>query len=590
MAKGEYSINDIYQGGYSALKPNYGDLFTNYRLVNPSTLGLAMDFRTANVMQDASLKLNTGAKHIEISTIQPADFESIPDRELKEINRLSKLVGATVSVHGPMVEPSGMSREGFTDANREASERQMFSAVERGHLVDPKGNVPITFHSSIGIPGDISSKDKPKEETLVVNTESGSIAKIPLKESNFPGELGKKDVKAELNRINEEQWNNQLRQLEYYAGMGGEAVSRAMPIAMLAEIERKKGHDLTPEEKLGRAEYNRGTTFLNSSYNDLKQVFDLAYSRADEKDKNKINDFYRDIQQKAEKIKNNPKSTESVTLRKEIIDEGINTLKEVSAPQLYEDLNEFAKEKTIQTFANVAFKAFTDKKVGNMDVSKTPIISIENPPAGGAFSRGEELKEIVEKSRDAFVEKAKKEGISEATAREAADKLIGVTWDVGHINMLRKYGYESGDIVKESEQVAKLVKHVHLSDNFGMEHTELPMGMGNVPIKEILQKLGKEGFDAKKVIEAGNWWQHFKTPPFKETLEAFGSPIYSMQMAPYWNQAIGLQQGYYGGLQGQWLPQINYETFGSSFSRLPSELGGQRQGAEGSRMSGRGME
>jgi hypothetical protein len=38
------------------------------------------------------------------------------------------------------------------------------------------------------------------------------------------------------------------------------------------------------------------------------------------------------------------------------------------------------------------------------------------------------------------------------------------------------------------------------------------------------------------------------------------------------------------------LPQVNYETFGAGFSRLPSELGGQRPGAEGSRMSGRGME
>jgi hypothetical protein len=116
------------------------------------------------------------------------------------------------------------------------------------------------------------------------------------------------------------------------------------------------------------------------------------------------------------------------------------------------------------------------------------------------------------------------------------------------------------------------------------------MGMGNVPIKEIFDKLGKEGFDATKIIEAGNWWQHFKTPPVKETMEALGSPIYSMDMAPYWNQSQGLQQGYMGGLEGQWLPQINYETFGGGFSQLPTELGGQRAGAQGSRMSGRGME
>ena len=105
----------------------------------------------------------------------------------------------------------------------------------------------------------------------------------------------------------------------------------------------------------------------------------------------------------------------------------------------------------------------------------------------------------------------------------------------------------------------------------------------------MMEKLGQKGFEAKKIIEAGHWWQHFRTPPFQETLEASGSPLYSMHMAPYWSQAPGLYQGYSSGY-GQMLPQINYETFGAGFSRLPAELGGSAQGAQGSRMSGRQME
>jgi hypothetical protein len=155
--------------------------------------------------------------------------------------------------------------------------------------------------------------------------------------------------------------------------------------------------------------------------------------------------------------------------------------------------------------------------------------------------------------------------------------------------MLRKYGYSEEEIVKETEKVAPYVKHVHLSDNFGFEHTELPMGMGNVPLKEMMKKLGEKGVKAKKVIEAASWWQHFKTPPFQEVLEAVGSPVYSMKMAPYWNQAAGLQEGYFSGY-GQMLPQINYETFGAGFSQLPQELGGQIPGAKGGRMSGRPLE
>ena len=193
------------------------------------------------------------------------------------------------------------------------------------------------------------------------------------------------------------------------------------------------------------------------------------------------------------------------------------------------------------------------------------------PPAGFALSTGNDIRDIVVASRQQFVNKAIADGMSENEAKKQAEKFIGATWDVGHINMLRKFGYEEKDIIKEAEAVAPYIKHVHLSDNFGFEHTELPMGMGNVPLKEIMEKLGEKGFNARKIIEASAWWQHFRSPPFQEVLEAVGSPLYSMNMAPYWNNAPGLVQGYSSGY-GQMLPQINYETFGAGFSRLPTEL------------------
>jgi hypothetical protein len=577
----DYSVSDIYQGGYSSFKPQYGDIFTNYR-VNPRTLGMTTDPRTAEIVKDASTKLNTGARHIEISAVSPEVFESIPNEQLKEMNRLSKLVGATVSLHGPIVEPSGMGKEGFSDSNRVGAERQMLSAVERAHIVNPEGNIPVTFHSSVSLADQIPLKGKEQEETIIINKETGSIHRVPLVARHFPGEEGKKDVKKEIDKINEEQWLDSIRQLEYRKDLGKESLDKSAVTKILSDAEKKSGRNFTDDEKEARFEFNRGTTFLNSSYNNLKQLFELADANSSDIEKNKIKEFYADIQGKAKKIIANPQDNNSAFLMKEIIEDGIETLKNVK-PRLFENLNDFSKDKTVETISNVAFSSF--KKFGDT----SPIISIENPPAGTAFGRGEDLRDIVQKAREKFVEKAVNEGINEKKARESAEKLIGVTWDVGHINMIKKYGYENKDVIEETKKVAPFVKHIHLSDNFGFEHTELPMGMGNVPMKEILQNLGKEGFDAKKIIEAGNWWQHFKTPPFRETLEAFGSPIYSMEMAPYWNQNQGFQQDYYSGY-GMMLPQTNYETFGAGFSRLPSELGGQRQGAEGSRMSGRGME
>jgi len=579
---GDNKVSDIYQGGYSSFKPTYGDVFTGYR-INPASLGLTTDPRTANIIKDASSKLNTGAKHIELSAVTPEVFESIPNEQLKEVNRLSKLIGTTVSVHGPIVELSGMGKDGFSESNRIGAERQMLSAVERSHIVNPTGNVPVTFHSSAGLSEHIPIKGKGPEETIIINKESGSIHRLPLIERHFPGEEGEKDVKREIDKLNEEQWLSNLRQLEARSEIGKESIEKSFQTNLLADAEKKAGKSITPEEKDAQFEFNRGVIALNDSYNTMKQLFEIASSYSSDVEKNKIKDYYRDIDEKARRIKDNPNDVKhNSLLMKEIIENGVKTLEEVK-PKLFENLNDFSKEKTIQTISNVALASY--KKFGNT----APIISIENPPAGAAFARGEDLKDIVERARQQFVEKAVKNGMSEKEAKDSAKKLIGVTWDVGHINMIRKYGYDSEDIIKETEKIAPLVKHVHLSDNFGFEHTELPMGMGNVPIKEIMDKLGKEGFDAKKIIEAGNWWQHMQTPPFKETLEAFGSPIYGMNMAPYWNQSLGGQQDYYGGY-GMMLPQTNYETFGSGFSRLPSELGGQRAGAEGSRMSGKGME
>lgn len=591
--KGGYNINDLYQGGYSSFNPDYGSVFSGYHL-SAGRIGMSTDARTANILKEASKNLAAGAKIIELTQVSPNIFESIPQQHLKEMNRLSKLTGVDVSVHAPVVEPSGIGKEGFSESNREGAQRQMFSAVERSHEINPDGNIPVTFHSSAGIPQPIGrmvkGKELPPEETYIINEETGSIGRLPVKERTFPGEEGLPNVDKELKKINQDQWSEGIRNMSYYANIGEREMNEYQEWSKAVQKEKEAGKQITEKDMEAESSFQRGTSFLNDSYRQLQNMYEIANKYGSDSDKRILNEFANSIRNKAEEIKKTKDIHESAKLRREIIDKGVEVFNKIGElpPQIYKPLDDFAKEKTIQTFANVAFDSY--KKFGD----KSPIISIENPPVGAAFSRGSELKDVVEKAREKFVENAVNSGIDKDKAKRDAEKLIGVTWDVGHINMLRKYGYESKDIVKETEQVAPLVKHVHLSDNFGMEHTELPMGMGNVPVKEIMEKLGKEGYKGKNIVEALNWWQHFSeqgaNPPLQATLEAFGSPIYGMKMAPYWNQYLGLEQGYYGGLAGQWLPQMNYETFGVGFSQLPSELGGQRTGAQGSRMSGRGME
>jgi len=308
----------------------------------------------------------------------------------------------------------------------------------------------------------------------------------------------------------------------------------------------------------------------------------------------KVEGQYLDFNQIAEK---NPKMFAQIVEEKGRIErELINKLRQVDVKRLV-PTEEFALEKTKQTIGNAAFMAY--KKFGE----KAPVISLENFFPNTAFSRAESMKKLVEESRKAFVEKAKNEGYSESEAKAIASKLIGVTWDTGHINLIRKYGFgddEQGHfdskkfgkfMADEAKTIAPYVKHVHLADNFGYNETHLPPGMGEVPFKEILRELEKAGYSGKNIVEAGNFVAQKMGLPTPYVLEAFGSPLYAAQASPYWNvmkQTSGYPGAYFGGY-GMMLPDQHFSTYGSGFATLPSELGGQMPG-KGQRFSGAPME
>jgi hypothetical protein len=424
----------------------------------------------------------------------------------------------------------------------------------------------------------------------IINQESGQMT-LALADQRYTPDMSeeqlregeKRSAEEQIKVRNETEWHDSITNLIQIKERADVMIHDTEP--MIKEIQKLyqtgvEYQNLMPNQKDVVNRYNNAKLEISEIHTHLNTIFERGYKYGDKEEMLKISNNFRKALEdnKGAGLLGTSRAMDSLMTDLGSIEE---------APQLYKPVEEFAIDESAKTFANVAMNSY--KKFGN----ETPIISIENPPAGGGLSRGEDLKNLVESAKKQFVENATKStrdgglGISEREARNQANKLLGVTWDVGHINMLRKYGYSEEDIVKEAEKVAPFVKHVHLSDNFGFEHTELPMGMGNVPIKEIMEKLGKKGFEARKVIEAGNWWEHFKTSPFQQTLEAFGSPIYGIKMQPYWNQAIG-NQGYFSGY-GQMLPQLNYETFGSGFSMLPAELGGQRQTGRG-RMGGQPME
>ena len=598
----DYKIENIYQGGYSSLNPEGGEIFTGYRgTVNK--LGISTDPRTANILKEVSEKIAPGQKVIELSMITPETIEAIPKQHLKEVNRLAKLTGVDVTVHGPLMDASGVTQQGFDEQQRKIAETKMIHFLERSHEINPDGNSPVTFHTANQLPGARYSKTEEGGEITefmpVVNQETGQISGVKREikiqpytqikdngEIKIINEIKEKEwsVNRQIKNMNSTSWDKELQELIIPKEHADRIIAETAPLLdpILKEMQSKNINpkNLTDEQKSILSKYSSRYKNAQEQLSDIRShlntLFGKAYKYGSEEDKAILKDAAKDFGE------NLTKNGGNIVQQSNALQGFMESLRQVE-PEVFKSAEKYALEKSHETFGNAAWASY--KKFGD----KSPIITIENPPAGFGLSRGKDLKDMVEGAREQFVKRAAEKGMSESAAKSQAEKLIGVTWDVGHINQLRQFGFEGKDIIKEAEKIAPLLKHVHLSDNFGMENTELPMGMGNVDLKEVMEKLGKKGEDARKIVEAAHWWQFQQTSPIGVTMEALGSPLYSMGMSPYWNQVAGFQQGYFGGY-GMMLPQINYETFGAGFSNLPTELGGQRQGGAGGRMSGRPME
>lgn len=582
----------FYEGTPYSLEPGYGG-FIGYRL-SAGRVGVPTGIQTANQIQEVTNLLNQGIKMIELQPLSPEVFEQIPKQHFEAIKQQTKLTGAETSVHAPIVEPSGFTKEGWSNLNRENAERQLKSVVEKSHQLNPKGNVSVTIHAS-AIPGTewTPGKEEKREprykevEIIGVNQETGQMAPFKEEEVYYP-EKEKKEIKTPRRRIkmyNDTQWSNGLANLSFYKKQADEMLSEAALVLGpdYDKIIQGKEEKLTPEQARAISQIKKAGIMLDhvqaqfitiydnaKKYTDLKEIKDEGRKRA-------VIERFQDVgEQWSEAAKKFPDPFST----SELLDNSIHSMDAIGKlggiPKIMVPIEEFAQDKSSTTFANVAFEAY-DKFKDN-----APMINIENLHPGMAFSRSEQLKKLVDESRKKFVKKAIKKGYSKSEAREAAKKVIGVTWDVGHINMLRKAGFKEKDILKETQEIAKYVKHVHLTDNFGYSDSHLPPGMGNVPTKEILKRLEKAGYferAGKTIVEAGSFVQHFKRSPHPYVLEALGSPIYAMDMAPYWNQAIGFQQGYFAGY-GTFLPEQHFSMYGSGFSGLPTELGGQIPGKQ----------
>lgn len=614
---GDYSLPNLYQSSYKTNQnfnptekiPHY--IGTN--LISAKQMGITVNPMVANQLGELSKALNQGVIPVELGALQWDVWENIPKEHFEEMRRKANLSGAQLSLHAPLVDPSGLGERGYDEQARTLAERQFKDVIDKAAILNKNGKnpVPITIHGSNSIGSTWTYKDvdgkrqKVYDRMIAVDKVTGEA--IPIKESRMfrpGGDLEKGDimgVEESLISANHTKWRNDVDNVVFKNETAERTLHETYPVGreLFFQVEhgQKQINDLLPTEKKIYMSIKNAEAHIHDAKLGIDSLFNKAveYSKGNsEEEKETIRKLHELSRQYVEdsgliqpeefnKLPDNKKEevymkrvdleNQSFAIQK--LAEGLREIQ----PKLFVPVEEFTKDKASETFSNIALHAYKHK-------DNAPIISIENLDQGRfGFSQGEDLAELVEISRNKFVEKARTQGISESEAKKAAEKLIGVTFDVGHVNISKKYGYTDEDLRKEAEAVSKYVKHIHLTDNFGYADSHLPIGMGNVPVKELLEALGDEGKKARKINEVGGWFQLSDKSPYTALLQAAGSPLYSSTDGPFWSETTGFQQGYHSGF-GQVLPSVHYESFGSGFSRLPTDLGGSMGGSDGGRMGG----
>ena len=236
---------------------------------------------------------------------------------------------------------------------------------------------------------------------------------------------------------------------------------------------------------------------------------------------------------------------------------------EAEAKQHEEDLkyiksvDKYALERSYDSYAQAGMYAMelTEKK----HLDKPLMITMENIFPEQYGSHPEELRNLVNHSREKMAEILHKKGYSESEAKAKASEHIRATLDTGHINTWRKYFQGSDNefkdwLLKETEELAKsdVIGNIHLSDNFGYQDDHLAPGQGTAPVKEMMKILKKHGYKGPMTVEPGadastdlsdfhglmKTWRYFGSPVY-----GIGAPTNVGGPPRSWDQ---VQYGYFG--------------------------------------------
>ena len=213
-----------------------------------------------------------------------------------------------------------------------------------------------------------------------------------------------------------------------------------------------------------------------------------------------------------------------------------------------------------------------------------PVLAIENMPMH-QFGKPEEVIKIVEESRKKFAKELEdKEGLDYDQARETANKLIGSTMDIGHLNTLKakinpdtnKY-WTDEDLKKEAEKMAKAgIKLVHIADNIGEfgKDSHLMLGRGNAKIDEMLDILKENGFKGQAAIESYEGEGEFDKVWARNNIRVLGSMYESGRGPSIMDVDLSAPYSSRSSNYGHKVSDLHWSQWGGPFAGMHTTFGG----------------
>ncbi len=251
---------------------------------------------------------------------------------------------------------------------------------------------------------------------------------------------------------------------------------------------------------------------------------------------------------------------------------------------LYASAKDFSQEVFPEQLSRMAMASYETKA--------QPVLALENLPIN-QFGKPSEVIEIVKKSREKFAEELRnKKNLSYAEADEAANRIIGLTLDIGHLNVFKskikdpKTGeyYSDSDLQKEAEKMAKTgaVKFVHIADNIGEfgKDSHMMIGRGNANIDKMLDILKENGFQGQAVTESFEGESEFDKVWARNNLRAMGG-MYTTGRGPSFTDVdMSSQYSMRSSAYGHRVSDFHWQQFGGPFAGMQSTFGAQAPGKD----------